>query len=46
VIIWRYLDDLSISEIAKIMDKSDDATRVQLHRALKSLKNSIDFGNR
>ena len=46
VIIWHYLDDLSISEIAKIMDKSKEATRVQLHRALKSLKRSIDFGNR
>jgi len=41
VIIWRYLDDLSISEIAKIMDKSKEATRVQLHRALKSLRNEL-----
>lgn len=42
VIIWHYLDDLSVSEIAKIMDKSEPAVRVQLHRALKSLKSSID----
>jgi len=46
VIIWHYLDDLSISEIAKILDKSEEATRVQLHRALKSLKNSIDLRSR
>lgn len=46
VIIWRYIDNLSISEIAKILDKSEPATRVMLHRALKALKNSIDFGNR
>ena len=43
VIIWHYLDDLSISEIAKTLGKSEEATRVQLHRALKSLKNSIDL---
>jgi len=41
VIIWRYLDDLPIPEIAKIMDKSEEATRVQLHRALKALKNEL-----
>ena len=43
VIIWHYLDDLSISEIAKVMDKSEGAARVQLHRALKSLKSFIDL---
>jgi RNA polymerase sigma-70 factor (ECF subfamily) len=41
VIIWRYLDDLPIPEIAKIMDKSEEAIRVQLHRALKALKNEL-----
>ena len=41
VIIWHYLDDLSISEIAKMLDKSEEATRVQLHRALKALKNEL-----
>jgi RNA polymerase sigma-70 factor (ECF subfamily) len=41
VIIWRYLDDLSIPEVAKMMDKSEDATRVTLHRALKALKEEI-----
>ena len=38
VVIWRYLDDLPISEIAKMLDKSEEATRVTLHRALKALK--------
>ncbi len=42
VIIWRYIDDLPIPEIAKILDKSEEATRVQLHRALKALKNKLN----
>jgi len=41
VIIWHYLDDLSISEVAKMLEKSEPAVRVQLHRALKSLKNEL-----
>lgn len=38
VIIWHYLDDLSIPEVAKLLDRTEPATRVLLHRALKSLK--------
>jgi RNA polymerase sigma-70 factor (ECF subfamily) len=38
VLIWHYLDNLSIKEIAKIMDKSENAVRVTLHRALNTLK--------
>jgi RNA polymerase sigma factor (sigma-70 family) len=41
VIIWHYLDDFSISEMAKMLEKSESATRVQLHRALKALKNEL-----
>ncbi|MFH1180996.1 MAG: RNA polymerase sigma factor [bacterium] len=41
VIIWHYLDDLPICQVAKLMDRSEDATRVLLHRALKSLKNDL-----
>ena len=41
VIVWHYLDDLPISKVAKMLDKTEDATRVMLHRALKSLKNNI-----
>ena len=41
VIIWRYLDDLPIVEIAKMLDRSEEATRVLLHRALRALKNEL-----
>lgn len=41
LIIWHYLDDFSISEVAKMLDKSEPAVRVQLHRALKALKNEL-----
>jgi len=42
VIIWRYVDGLSIREIAKILDKSPGAIRVLLHRAMKQLKEQFD----
>lgn len=42
VIVWHYLDDLPIPEIARMMDKSEDTARVTLHRALKSLKTRIN----
>jgi RNA polymerase sigma-70 factor (ECF subfamily) len=42
VIIWHYLDDLPIPKVAKMLDKSEEATRVTLHRALKALKNEIN----
>jgi len=42
VVVWRYLDDLPIPEIAKMLDKSENTTRVLLHRALKSLKNELN----
>ena len=41
VIIWHYLDDLPIIEVAKLLDRSEEATRVLLHRALKSLQKEI-----
>jgi RNA polymerase sigma-70 factor (ECF subfamily) len=41
IIIWRYLDELSIPEIAKMLDKTETAVRVALHRALKTLKLSL-----
>ena len=41
IIIWRYLDDLSIQEIAEIFNKSEQAIRVMLHRALKALKQQL-----
>lgn len=42
VIIWHYLDDLPIPEVSKLLDRSEAATRVLLHRALKALKTKID----
>jgi len=42
VIIWHYLDDLPIQKVAELMNKSEDTTRVTLHRALKALKNELD----
>jgi len=42
VIIWHYLDDLPIQKVAKMLNKTEDATRVTLHRALKALRNEID----
>ena len=42
VIIWRYLDEMSIPEIAGIIEKTEPATRVMLHRALNSLKKTMN----
>ena len=42
VIILRFLDDLSISEIAEIINKTSNNTRVLVHRALGSLKKVLE----
>ena len=42
VVIWRYLNELSISEIAKILDKSEDAVRMTLSRALEKLREEFE----
>ena len=41
IIIWHYLDDMPVSEISKMINKSENTTRVQLHRALKALKHHL-----
>lgn len=41
VIICHYLDDLSIPEIAEIMNKPKNNIRVTLHRGLKALKREL-----
>lgn len=41
ILIWRYLDGLSIKEIAKITNKSRNNIYVIIHRALKNLKNYV-----
>ena len=41
VIIWRYIDEFSVREIAEILNKPKGAVRVTLHRALKTLRNEL-----
>ena len=41
IIVWYYLDELSVPEIAKMMGKSEGAVRVQIHRALRALKEQV-----
>lgn len=41
VIIWHYLDDMPIGEIAKLLDRTEPTTRVLLHRALNALRTAI-----
>ena len=41
IIVWYYLDEFTVPEIAKILNKSEDAVRVTIHRALKALKSEI-----
>jgi len=42
VIIWHYLDDLPIQEVSEMMGRTEETTRVLLHRALKSLKSKLN----
>lgn len=42
VIIWHYMEDLSIKEIAEILNKSEGAVRVTLHRALNAIRKKIE----
>lgn len=41
VIVWYYLDELKVAEIAKMLDKSEPAVRVLIHRALQALKAEV-----
>ena len=41
VIIWHYVDSLSIGEVAKLLNRSEEATRVLLSRALKGLREKM-----
>lgn len=41
LIIWYYLDELSIAEIAQITGKSQGSVRIGIHRALASLKEQL-----
>lgn len=41
VLVMRYLDEMSISEIASAMNKSSNSVRVLLYRAKRALKESV-----
>lgn len=40
-LIWYYLDDLPISEIAELMNKTENNVRVIIHRALNELRRKL-----
>lgn len=42
VIIWYYLDELTVQEIAVLLDKPEASVRVLVHRALAALKKSLE----
>ncbi|MGB9763233.1 MAG: RNA polymerase sigma factor [Minisyncoccia bacterium] len=42
IIIWHYIDNLSIKEISEILNKKENNVRVLLHRALEALKALIN----
>lgn len=42
VIIWYYLDGLSIKDIAEITEKPEGTVRVMVHRALKELREKME----
>src|SRR3989344_5484924 len=41
VLVLRYIEELSISEMAKILEKSKGSVRVLLHRALKIVREVV-----
>lgn len=44
IITYHYVNDLTVEEIAKIVDKSENNVRVILHRGLKSIRSQIEEG--
>ncbi len=42
IIIYKYLEEMSNSEIARIMDKSEGAVRVTAHRAINALEKEVE----
>lgn len=41
VIIWHYLEDMPIENIAKLLNRPEGTVRVMLHRGLKELKDIV-----
>jgi RNA polymerase sigma-70 factor (ECF subfamily) len=42
ILIWHYLDDMSIAKIAEMINKKEGTVRVMLHRGLHELKKIIN----
>lgn len=42
IVMWHYIEDMSIGDIARTLNKSEGAVRVALHRGLKELRNLLD----
>jgi len=42
LIIWRYLDELTVPEIAQITGKKEENIRVGIHRAMQALKGRME----
>lgn len=42
-IIWYYLEEMPIKEIAQLLDRTEPATRVLIHRALNSLREKLQI---
>lgn len=45
VLIWYYLEEIPVKEIAKMLDRTESATRVLIHRALNSLREKLQIQN-
>jgi len=45
VIIWHYVDEMPIKEIAQVLEKREGNVRVIIHRALQALKAQINTDN-
>ena len=43
ILLWRYVDDLDIEEIANLTGKKKSAVYVSIHRALKKIKKLQNF---
>lgn len=42
IVMWHYVEDMAIRDIAEMLDKSEGAVRVALHRGVKELRNLLD----
>jgi RNA polymerase sigma-70 factor (ECF subfamily) len=42
VIVLRYIDSLTISEIAELIEQSENVVSVRIHRGLKRLRSLLD----